>query len=281
MPVVDTSVNLRGHVKVGTYKLNPSAAKRGVHPWKAADLLAEMDAAGVDIVGLIASVATEGVGGPVDPIHVDEVKEVMDGCKGRAFGWVGIQPLPTMETLRYIEYGIRELGFKGVHLYPHWFGIPVNDKKYYPIYAKCVELGAPITIQVGSPAARSRAKLCATPTMLEEVAFDFPDLTLIGLHIGWPYTQEMIMLCRNFENVFIMADAHRPIYWEQVFIDYLQSKGRNSADGNTKVMWGTDWPIQTFKESLTEVRNLNLDPVAHANLIGNNAMKILQLGTKS
>ena len=59
-------------------------------------------------------------------------------------------------------------------------------------------------------------------------------------------------LCRNFENVFIMADAHRPSYWEQVFIDYMQDRGRNSFDGNTKVMWGTEWPIQTFSESLQE-----------------------------
>ena len=277
MTVVDVSVNLRGHVKVGSYKMYPKEAQRGVRPWTAPALIAEMDAAGVDMVGLIASVATEGLGGAVDAIHVDEVKAVMDGCKGRVFGWVGIQPLPTMNTLRYIEYGIRELGFKGVHLYPHWFGIPINDKKYYPIYAKCVEVGAAITIQIGSPTPRSRARLVATPAMLEEIAFDFPELTLIGLHIGWPYTQEMIMLCRNFENVFIMADAHRPIYWESVLLEYMQSRGRNSFDGNTKVMWGTDWPIQTFEESLGEVRNLNLDPVAHANLIGNNAVKILRL----
>ena len=71
---------------------------------EAPDLLAEMDAAGVDMVGLIASVATEGVGGPVDPIHVDEVKEVLDAARAALSDGVGSSHADN-GTLRYIEYG--------------------------------------------------------------------------------------------------------------------------------------------------------------------------------
>lgn len=275
--VVDVSCNLRGHTSLPFYKLIPEAQRRGAAPWKADALIKEMDAAGIDKVGLIASVAAHGVGGAEDAIHVDEVKPVVDERPDRLFGWVGINPLKKMETLRYIEYGVRELGFKGVHCYPHWFGVPVNDRTYWPIYAKCCELGVPIALQVGSQTWRAGAKLCARPVWLDDVAFDFPELKLIGLHVGSPWVAEMIMLCRNYENVFIIADAHRPSTWEPELVSYLNGDGRRNLDGFDKVMWGTDWPIQTFAESLSEVDALGLEPAAKDNLIGGNAVRILGL----
>jgi predicted TIM-barrel fold metal-dependent hydrolase len=275
--VVDVSCNLRGHVRLPFYDRIPTAKERGASGWEAPALVREMDAAGIDKVGLIASVVALGVGGEEDPIHVDEVKPVVDAAPDRLFGWVGINPLKKMETLRYIDYGVRELGFKGVHCYPHWFGVPVNDRTYWPIYAKCCELGVPIALQVGSQTWRAGAKLCAHPVWLDDVAFDFPELKLLGLHIGKPWVSEMIMLCRNYENVFIIADAHPPSTWEPELVDYLNGKGRRNLDGIEKVMWGTDWPIQTFEESLREVEALGLEPAAKTNLVGGNAVRILGL----
>jgi uncharacterized protein len=275
--VVDVSCNLRGHVRLPFYDRIPTAKERGASAWEAPALVREMDAAGIDKVGLIASVVALGVGGEEDPIHVDEVKPVVDAAPDRLFGWVGINPLKKMETLRYIDYGVRELGFKGVHCYPHWFGVPVNDRTYWPIHAKCCELGVPIALQVGSQTWRAGAKLCAHPVWLDDVAFDFPELKLLGLHIGKPWVSEMIMLCRNYENVFIIADAHPPSTWEPELVDYLNGKGRRNLDGIEKVMWGTDWPIQTFEESLREVEALGLEPAAKTNLVGGNAVRILGL----
>ncbi|MGE5617317.1 MAG: amidohydrolase family protein [Candidatus Woesearchaeota archaeon] len=276
-PVVDVSCNLRGHTSLPFYSRIPEAQRRGAAPWTSAALIREMDAAGIDRVGLIASVAAHGVGGAEDPIHVDEVHAVVSERPDRLFGWVGINPLKKMETLRYIEYGVRELGFKGVHCYPHWWGVPVNDRLYWPIYAKCCELGVPLALQVGSQTWRAGARLCARPSWLDDVAFDFPELKLLGLHIGSPWVDEMIMLCRNYENVFIIADAHRPSTWEPQLLEFLQGHGRRSLDGIEKVMWGTDWPIQTFQESLAEVDALGLEPAARENLLGGNAIRVLGL----
>jgi len=88
---------------------------------------------------------------------------------------------------------------------------------------------------------------------------------------------EMIMLCRNYENVFIMADAHPPSTWEQSLIDYMCGRGRHNVDGVTKVMWGTDWPMQTFAESLREVDDLGLTPDVRSRLVGGNALSVLGL----
>ncbi|HUZ55132.1 MAG TPA: amidohydrolase family protein [Streptosporangiaceae bacterium] len=280
--IVDVSVNLRGHTSLPFYKLKPAAMARGGTAWTAETLRSEMDSAGVDVVGLIASVATHGVGGAEDPIHVNEVKPLLDTLPGRTFGWVGINPSKKpMETVRYIDHAVRELGFKGVHCYPHWFGIRVDDPVYYPIYSKCAELGVPITLQVGTQTLRAGARLVAKPEWLDRVAFDFPELTLIGLHIGIPWTNEMIMLCKNYENVYIIADGHNPASFEPQLIDYISGRGRNASDGHTKVMWGTDWPIQLFSESLAEVHGLGLEPDVKAALIGGNAARIFGLTAPS
>lgn len=274
--VVDVNVNLRGHTSLPLYDYLQIPKERG-RQWKGDELIAAMDAAGVDKAGMTASVTAAGVGGEVDAIHVDEVKEVIDQYPDRLFGWAGINPLTTMDTLAYIQYAVKDLGFKGVHVYPHWFGVPINDRLYYPIYAKCAELGVPITLQVGSQSPRSHAKLVARPVLLDDVAFDFPELKIVGLHIGTPFANEMVMLCKNWENVFIIADGHPPRQWEPVLLDYIQQKTWSNKDGAQKVMWGTDHPIQTFKTSLEEVEALGLEPWVKNNLVGENAVRILGL----
>lgn len=275
--IVDVSCNLRGHTDLPFYDRVPSAKSRGEIPWRIDTLLPAMDEAGIDVAGLIASVAARGVGGREDPIHADQVHEVVRQAPDRLFGWVGINPTKGMETLRYIDYAVSQLGFKGVHCYPHWFGVPVNDRTYYPIYSKCAELGIPIALQVGSQTFRAGARLCARPAWLDDVAFHFPELKLIGIHVGSPWVDEMIMLCRNYENVFIMADAHPPSTWEPSLIDYMSGRGRHNLDGIEKVMWGTDWPMQTFRESLREIDDLDISSDVRTHLLGGNAGRVLGL----
>ena len=273
--IVDCSINFKPHTELGLYRYLGFDGEGKA--WRGDDLVEHLDSAGVDMGGLIANVAANGVGGEELACDADTVAREIQKFPKRLFGWVGINPLKKMETLRYIEYGVRELGFKGVHCYPHWFGVPVNDRAYWPIYAKCCELGVPIALQVGSQTWRAGAKLCAPPVWLDDVAFDFPELKLIGLHIGSPWVTEMIMLCRNYENVFIIADAHPPSTWEPELVAYLNGQGRRNLDGVEKVMWGTDWPIQTFAQSLSEVDALGLEPAARDNLVGGNAVRVLGL----
>ena len=274
--IVDVSVNFRPSVELGLYDyLNiPRETAKKFNP---EEFIPWMERAGIDMVGLVAGAVTKGIGGEALFTHVDEVARVIKAHPKKFFGWVGINPLQGMKTIRYIDYGIRELGFKGVHVYPHWYGYPVNDRIYYPIYSKCAELGVPIALQVGTNTPRSGSKCCGRPILLDDVAYHFPELKLIGLHIGWPWTHEMTMLARNYENVFIIADAHPPREWEQPLLDYITEKEWLNKDGSRKVMWGTDWPMQKFEQSLKEVDDLELPPEIKDRLIGENAIRIFSL----
>jgi predicted TIM-barrel fold metal-dependent hydrolase len=274
--IIDVGVNFKPHTELKLYDvlgIDRASAKR----FDAEARIAEMDRLGVTMTGVIANVVQNGVRGELLATHVDEVYPLLEAHPDRFFGWAGINPLGGMQTLRYIERAVTELGFKGVHVYPHWFGVPINDRTYWPIYAKCCELGVPITMQVGRQSPRSGAKLCARPEWIEDAAFDFPELTLIGLHIGVPFDHEMTSAAMSYENVYIIADAHPPSTWSPHFVDYVSKPGFVNQDSIRKVMWGTDWPVQTLTTSLEEVAALGLPDEARDNLLGENAIRILKL----
>ena len=108
---------------------------------------------------------------------------------------------------------VREYGFVGAHLYPHWFELAPDHARYYPFYAKCCELDVPIMMQVGQCLdlpARARAAERRPADHARPVACDFPELKLIGIHIGMPWTEEMIAMAWKHENVFIGSDAYAP-----------------------------------------------------------------------
>ena len=86
-----------------------------------------------------------------------------------------------------VEHAVRDLGFVGAHLYPHWFDEAPDAAKYYPFYAKCCELGVPIQMQVGHCLVYNphrRLPTSGDPSVSDRIAMDFPDLKLVGIHIG-------------------------------------------------------------------------------------------------
>ena len=238
------------------------------------DMLRRMDAAGIEKAFLIAAKIGR-LGLPASyhipyQVVVDAVKAYPD----RFFGLAGIDPFEGMAGVRELERAVSELGFIGAHVYPHWFELAPDHAKYYPFYAKCVALGVPIQLQVGqsliySPANPTRS--VGQPITLDAVACDFPELKLIGIHIGIPWHDEMIAMAWKHPNVYIGSDAHAPKYWPQSFVRYLNSYGQD------KVVFGTDFPVIDFGRAMDEIAGLDLKPEVLAKLLRRNAEKIYGL----
>ncbi len=189
-------------------------------------------------------------------------------------GLIGIDPFTGMDGVRELEHAVRELGFIGAHLYPHWFELAPDEAKYYPFYAKCVELDVPIQMQVGQSMIYSKDFRCRSvgqPIKLDAVACDFPELKLIGIHVGIPWTDEMIAMAWKHENVFIGCDAHSPKYWPQSFVHYINSYGQD------KVIFGTDFPVLDFKRTMDEILSLNFKPDVLPKLLRDNTRRIYGL----
>ena len=179
-----------------------------------------------------------------------------------------------MAGLKDLEEAVNDMGFVGAHLYPHWCELPPDHAKYYPYYAKCCELGIPIMMQVGHNLVYSRKRRLPSvgkPIYLDQVAIDFPELKLIGIHIGIPWTEEMISMCWKHENVFTAGDAYAPRYWPKSFIHYANSYGKN------KVMFGTDWPVIDPVRAVKEVEDLGFRKEAKQLIMRDNALKVFNL----
>ena len=238
-------------------------------------MLEQMDAAGTERAMLIAA----KVGPRHHPAcyHVPYalVRDAVRRYPDRFYGLAGLDPTEGMDGVRELERAVREDGFIGAHFYPHWYELAPDHARWYPFYAKCVELDVPVQLQVGQsmiydPSLRLRS--VGRPIALDAVACDFPELKLIGIHVGIPWTDEMIAMAWKHPNVFIGCDAHSPAYWPESFRHYINSYGQD------KVLFGTDFPILGFERTRAEIEALDLKPGVLRKLLRDNANRVYRLG---
>lgn len=239
-------------------------------------MLERMTAAGVERGFLVA--ARSGRQGIKGSYHMpyELVARACEKFPGRFYGLAGVDPTQGMNGLRAFEDAVKNMGFIGAHYYPHWFEIAPDHAKLYPFYAKCCELGVPIQMQVGQSMVYSKdqpSRSVGRPIALDGVACDFPELKLIGIHIGIPWADEMIAMAWKHDNVFIAADAHSPKYWPESFVRYLASYGQD------KVLWGTDFPVLDWQRTLDEVAELGLKPEVRRKFLRDNAISVYRLST--
>ena len=238
------------------------------------EMLKRMDAAGIEKAFLIAA-RSGPAGHPASQripyaIVADAVKQHPD----RFYGLAGLDPTQGMDQVREFQHAIEDLGFIGAHSYPHWFETPPDHARYYPLYAKCVELDVPIQLQVGQSLVYSKSfprRSVGRPITLDAVACDFPELKLIGIHVGIPWADEMIAMAWKHENVFIGCDAHSPQYWPSSFVKYINSYGQD------KVIFGTDFPVLGFERTMREIDDLELKPAVLPKLLRDNVRRIYKL----
>ena len=238
------------------------------------DYIKKMDQAGIERSLLIAVRAGDIKVPESFEIPYERVYDVCRQNPDRFSGLAGIDPYRGMQGLNDLEAAVKEYGFVGAHLYPHWCELPPNHRKYYPYYAKCCELGIPIMMQVGHNLIYSKNRRLPSvgkPIYLDQVAIDFPELKLIGIHIGIPWTEEMISMCWKHENVYTAGDAYAPKYWPEAFIHYANSYGKH------KVMFGTDWPVIDPIRAVDEFNNLNFKDSSKELVLRENAMRVFNL----
>src|SRR5436309_3423813 len=109
-----------------------------------------------------------------------------------------------------VERLVRDGGLRGLAMAAFRERLPANDRRYYPLYAKCVELGIPVRLYTSMSYATDRPYDLGHPRYLDDVAVDFPELTIIAGLGGWPWVNEMVALARRHPNLYIDTSAHRP-----------------------------------------------------------------------
>ena len=239
-------------------------------------MLERMDVAGIERAMLIA--AKVGVKNNPYCYHVPNelVRDAVQKYPDRFYGLAGIDPTEGMRGVRELERAVKEYGFIGAHGYPHWYELAPDHARWYPFYAKCVELDIPIQLQVGQSMIYDEnypRRSVGRPISLDSVACDFPELKLIGIHVGIPWTDEMIAMAWKHPNVYIGCDAHSPAYWPESFVKYINSYGQD------KVIFGSDYPILRFDRTMQEIAALSLREEPLRKLLRDNAVRVYRLKT--
>jgi predicted TIM-barrel fold metal-dependent hydrolase len=238
------------------------------------DYLRKMDAAGIERSLLIAVRAGEPAWHGSFEIPYQQIAQYCDAYPDRFSGLAGVDPTRGVQQLKELDHAVNELGFVGAHFYPHWFRMPPDSALCYPIYSRCEELGIPIMMQVGQNLIYQkdvRLPSVAKPILLDQVAIDFPNLVLIGIHIGVPWTDEMIAMAWKHENVYIGIDAYAPKHLPASLKHYMNSYGSH------KVMFGTDWPVIDPERAVSEIHEHALRPESLEKVMRGNAVKVFRL----
>jgi uncharacterized protein len=228
--------------------------------------IAAMDAGGVDF-GLVS--AWHGPEGAL--IANDEVAGFVAAHPDRLAGLAAVDLRRPIRAVHELRRCVGELGFKGLRVVPWLWELPPNDRRYYPLYAECVELGVPFCTQVGHTGPLRGSEVGRPIPYLDEVALDFPELVIVAGHIGYPWTEEMVALARKYRNVHVDTSAYAVRRYPPELVRYLR------RDGRKKVMFGTNWPMIAPAKALEELDALELDDEARSRFLGGNAQSVFKL----
>lgn len=255
-----------------------SGANPAVRVMESSELVEYLDRVGVDkaILKTGDSETTLGTKYPMD-----KLANYIRGHEDRLVGTAGVDPHKGMQAVRELEWAVRELGFKAVQLGPIGHKLPASDKKYYPIYAKCIELGVPALIHTSIHFSNSLVLAPGHPCHVDEVAVDFPELKIVCVHGGWPWVAELVAVAWRHKNVYIEISGVRPRYlvmqgngW-----DPLIAYGKSVLQD--KILWGSNWPQVTPEEGIAAVRGFPLKEDVKRKWLGLNAARMLGFDTVS
>ncbi|RCW46960.1 hypothetical protein DFQ14_101300 [Halopolyspora algeriensis] len=229
-----------------------------------------MDQAQVD-VGLLS--AWQGPHGNV-LISNDEVVEWVAARPDRFAGLATVDLARPMEAVRELRRCVIDLGFRGLRVVPWLWELAPTDRRYYPLYAACVELGVPFCTQVGHTGPLQPSETGRPIPYIDQVALDFPELTIVCGHVGYPWTEEMIALARKHANVYIDTSAYTSARLPQELIAFLHTR-----TGSCKVLFGTNYPMIKPDHALADLDDLGLNAETRQLYLHDNAARIFGLAT--
>lgn len=191
----------------------------------------------------------------------------------RFFPCMQVNPNNAMDEVRKMTRFHREFGIKAVTAFPSGLcpQVPINDKRFYPIYAKCVELDIPIFCTVGicGPRIPSAPQHCE---LVDEVCWFFPELKFIMRHGAEPWTDLAVKLMLKWENLYYSTSAFAPKHYPEDIIKFANTRGAN------KIMYAGYFPMGlSLERIMTDMPNVPFKDEVWPKFLRENAIRVLKL----
>ena len=227
-------------------------------------LVDEMDEAGVE-KGLLCS----GYSGAGDHDWVIAARDKFPERFGLSHV---VDPRDGMAAVRLVEHLVSAEGYTLIRMLGLQTRLYYNDPAYYPVYAKCVELGVPVGLNVGFPGPQVPSKY-QDPMPVDDVAAFFPELTIVLQHGGEPWVDTCVKLMVKWPRIHYMTSAIAPKHIPPAIIAYANTRGVD------RVMFASDYPLLTHQRCMEEVRALPLrDSERFTQFVAGNAQRLFFAG---
>ncbi len=236
----------------------------------AIDALRAMDAAGIERTLLSAWSSPVGM-----LIDNDEVAAAAAVHADRFSAVAAVDLREPAAAVRELRRAVRELGCIALRIVPWLWNLPPDDRRYYPLYAECVELGIPFCTQVGHTGPLCPSEPGRPIPYLDNVLLEFPDLVVVGGHVGAPWVEEVISLATKYSNFYVDTSAYAVHRLPAALVEFMRGRGRE------RVLFGTNWPMLSGERSLERLGDLELGPDVTSLFLGGNARRVFGLATTS
>lgn len=231
----------------------------------------------LDIFAVIFEIDAETTSG-VSYIGNDYVAGIVQRYPEQFMGFASVDPWKGKLAVQELERSVRELGLRGLKLHPTTQAFFPNDTHFYPLWEKAAELEIPVLfhsgqtgVGSGTPGGGGYKLKYAHPMLLDDVAADFPSLTIIMAHPAIPWQEEQLAVALHKGNVYIDLSGWSPKYFRPILVKYISSILKD------KVLFGSDYPVLQPDRWLRDFETLALKEEVRQKILLDNAKKVLRL----
>lgn len=233
------------------------------------EIVADLDRLGVEL-GVITGRDCETTYG--SPANNGSVLEFCRKYPNKFVGFWGIDPHKKMAAVYEIMKVVEEYGMKGIAIDPYLAHMPACEARFYPLYTKCAELDIPVFITMAPPPQVAGALMdYCDPRHVDKVARDFPELTLIMSHGGYPFVNEAIYACLRNANVYMDISEYERAPMVDVYVQAMKSTITD------KVLFASAHPFIELADALDAYKHFDFTDEVRNKIMYENARKVLKL----
>lgn len=221
--------------------------------------------------------APSGTGHP--PLSSEEIADAAAAHADVLIPFGSVDPHAGKAAVARARRLVTEHGVRGFKFHPSLQAFEPNDTRFHPLYEAIAELGVPALFHTGQtgigaglPGGRGIKLRYSNPMLLDDVAADHPDLTVVLAHPSVPWQDEAISIATHKSNVYIDLSGWSPTYFPPQLVRAANTMLRR------KVLFGSDYPVITPDRWLADFATLEMKPEVRPMILKDNAVRMLGLG---